>query len=629
MGTFEQIAAALARALRPLTFALGSDDDVKNFVALLGWTLPSVPPSLVAVRDSLAQLHTSLASLDAALGDADRGGDSSTVNPALESFVADLAFAIDDLYRLPDRLRAELPAAFVAATHIDEELLDRAFEWLLSKDLSRSTTVLYRVFRLAGIIDVTDESEDLARFQPAFERHRIRWSRLLQLIDPGALARDVYGWGTPTFDTSRLFRELVPLSLALGMPGEVRYASPAFMQRVAAALDPNAEPIPQLWMPLAQTDALTLFLVVVATPSISAGDPQGLALALVPSAAGEFTIPLDDGLELDVKAAAQIGTGAALVVRPDRPPSTALDMDAPTGSALTAGSIRAAVTWRAAEDETPGGLSGGTTGITARSISFALGAEATATDTDVFAELAIADATLVVAAPDDDGLLASVLPEDGLKASFSLTVHWSRDGIRFQGSGGLATVLPLHASIGPLFLESLELGLASKDGSTSATAALTGSIELGPITITVKGVGFAFDVRPGRGNLGPLDLDVHFKRPDGAGISIDAAVVTGGGFIGYEPLTKRYSGMLQLQAGEIGITGVCLLDSRLPGGVPGLCPAHCLTRDVPGDPDRFRLRAHLRRRTDCAQPSHRRRRPAHASRDGHCRSNPCAGGSDS
>jgi hypothetical protein len=570
MGTFEQIAAVLARALRPMTFALATDDGIKNFVELLGWTLPSVPPSLVDVRDSLVQLHASLADLGTAQGKDERGDDSANVEEAGETLLADLALTIADLYQLPDKLRTELPAPFVAATHIDEELADRALDWLLSNDMAQTSAVFYRVLRVAGIVEVTDEPEDPAHFQLAFERHRIRWNRFAQIVDPASLARDVYGWGTPTLDTDRLFRELIPLSLALGMPGEVRYSSPAFMQRVAGATDPNVEPIPQLWMPLTQTEEFTLFLVTVGRPSANTTDPQGLALALVPSAGGDFNVALGDGLELDVKAVAQIGTGAALIVHPDRAPSAVLDMDAPTGSALTSGSLRATLTWKAEEDDSPAGVANsGTTGISARGMSFALGAEATGTDTDVFAELAITDATLVVAAPDDDGLLASVLPDDGLKATFSLTAHWSRDGIRFQGSGGLAIVLPLHADVGPLTLDALELGLQSKDGVTSATAGLTGSIELGPITITVKGVGFAFDLRPTRGNLGPFDLDVHFKRPTGAGIAIDAPAVSGGGFIGYEPLTKRYSGMLQLQAGEIGIVGICVIDTSLPGGVPG------------------------------------------------------------
>ncbi len=246
MAAVELIAAALARALSALTFALLSEDDIKNLVALVGWTLPSVPPSLLALRDSLVQVHTSLADLTVARAAADLDdGDSSAVDSALESLAADLAFAFNDLRELPARLRAELPASFVAATHIDEELESRIFDRLLSIDMGQNAAVLYHLLRVAGVIEFSEEPEDPAHFQPAFERYRIRWNRLLQLTDPGSLARDVYGWGTPALDTARLFRELVPLAWTLGMPCEVRYADAVFTQRIAPGTDPHAEPLPR------------------------------------------------------------------------------------------------------------------------------------------------------------------------------------------------------------------------------------------------------------------------------------------------------------------------------------------------------------------------------------------------
>ena len=44
MGTFELLAARVARAMRPLAFAMDSEDGIRNVTASLGWTLPTVPP---------------------------------------------------------------------------------------------------------------------------------------------------------------------------------------------------------------------------------------------------------------------------------------------------------------------------------------------------------------------------------------------------------------------------------------------------------------------------------------------------------------------------------------------------------------------------------------------------------
>src|SRR5207248_6977276 len=47
------------------------------------------------------------------------------------------------------------------------------------------------------------------------------------------------------------------------------------------------------------------------------------------------------------------------------------------------------------------------------------------------------------------------------------------------------------------------------------------------------------------------------------------AILTGGGVIGRDPDTGRYAGVLDLRAGEIDITAIGLLDTKLPGGRPG------------------------------------------------------------
>ena len=65
-------------------------------------------------------------------------------------------------------------------------------------------------------------------------------------------------------------------------------------------------------------------------------------------------------------------------------------MEGTTGNELTSGRIAAAITWRAAEWETPEGMSAaGGTQITARSVSVGLGAEATSSNIDIFAELIV------------------------------------------------------------------------------------------------------------------------------------------------------------------------------------------------------------------------------------------------
>ncbi|HKR15124.1 MAG TPA: DUF6603 domain-containing protein, partial [Pyrinomonadaceae bacterium] len=567
MPTFDLLAARLARAMRPLAYAMDSEEGIHNVVAGLGWELPLVPASLTALGQDLVQLNSSLAELNDRLQRVDVG-DTADVDEALRSLVLDLAPVVAGFHGLPGRLRAELPANFIATTHIDEDIVDRIFDWLISYDLSLNSPLIYRLLRLAGVIETTDQVFNEDALQPLFQRHEIHWNRLFQLLDPKSLAHDVYGWGTPQLNTERLFAELVPLSMTLSMPAEHRYASAEFTQRVAPGSDPAAQPASQLWIPVFRSDTVTLFVVTTAVPKASADELQGLSLALVPTAGGELKFSINDQLELKLTAETQIGAGASLVLRPDRAPDVVLDMDSATGTNLTEGNIAATLTWRAAEWEKPDGVAtSGRTQITARSVSFGLGAEGSAGNVDVFGEVAVEDGKLIVAPPAEDGLLSSVLPKDGLTVPFLLGVRWSQDGLHFRGSAGLTTTIPVSLSLGPLLLQSLSISAQGDQNGFTAEAGVAASVELGPVLLTIEGIGIKAVAEARSGNLGPIDVDIDFKPPTGAGLAIKAPMITGGGSLRFDPQKGEYGGILELSIAErISVKGFVILTTRTAEG---------------------------------------------------------------
>ena len=71
------------------------------------------------------------------------------------------------------------------------------------------------------------------------------------------------------------------------------------------------------------------------------------------------------------------------------------------------------------------------------------------------------------------------------------------------------------------------------------------------------------------GSLGTADVGIALKPPSGVGIGVAAPGVSGGGFIGYDPATGRYSGVLTLTVARTDVTGYGLVDTRLPGGQQG------------------------------------------------------------
>lgn len=252
-------------------------------------------------------------------------------------------------------------------------------------------------------------------------------------------------------------------------------------------------------------------------------------------------------------------------------------------------------------------------------------------ETVVFTVSLPATGTIGVHPSDFDGFLSKVMPGDGIFYDFDVEVGWSSEsGLYFERGGTLEVALPQRASLGPLSMEEIWLaagpdgagsgsagggggsggsgasgggssgggsggssgggggggsgggsgvdasGSASGDvsveeGTVTIAAAASGTVELGPVKATVKRMGVEGEISfPDEGgNLGPAQLDMAFKPPEGVGISIEAGAVSGGGYLEFDYENERYAGVLQIKAGSLTINAVGLLTTELPGGKDG------------------------------------------------------------
>ena len=169
---------------------------------------------------------------------------------------------------------------------------------------------------------------------------------------------------------------------------------------------------------------------------------------------------------------------------------------------------------------------------------------ASASGIDAFTEIALQGARIVVKpdADDTDGFLAKVLPADGLIVDLALTVGLSsRQGMYFGGSSGLEIQLPAHVELGPIEIDGATIQIRPANGTIPITLGTTIKGELGPLEAVVENIGLRVDVTfpPARdGNLG-VDLALGFKPPNGVGLSIDAGVVKGGGYLYLDPDARR------------------------------------------------------------------------------------------
>lgn len=173
-------------------------------------------------------------------------------------------------------------------------------------------------------------------------------------------------------------------------------------------------------------------------------------------------------------------------------------------------------------------------------------------------------AKLVISAADADSFVAKIIPSD-IEADLDLAMSW-RDGqglrmYRAAAAGGLELTIPLDIDATILQITELWLRLQIGDGTAALAAALSGRGDLGPLHLVVTRVGVEARFGPGGG--------LTFRPPDGAGLSLDVGVVSGGGYLAHDERLYQYAGAVQLQFSAIALKAVGIVTTRQPDGSPG------------------------------------------------------------
>ncbi|HKQ04854.1 MAG TPA: DUF6603 domain-containing protein [Blastocatellia bacterium] len=302
--------------------------------------------------------------------------------------------------------------------------------------------------------------------------------------------------------------------------------------------------------------------LALASPDRLAGSNPALVVA--PFGSFEAAFPVGGGWQLDIALggttfpAFAIGPGGFELLEAGSVTSIKGHI-----GAEKSGQVEGAPAWQVGSD----------TGTRLQISSLSLGVDMSleGADADIGFLIKIGQSALVIAPGDGDGFLQKVLPKDGFKIDFNLAFGWSKShGVYFDGGAGFEVTLPVHRTLFDIIeIETVSIALAiSKEGLRPAVAT-TINVHIGPVAATVERMGLSANLAFKEGNLGPVDLSVGFKPPNGLGIVINAGPVTGGGFISFDFENQRYAGVLQLKLYSIGITAIGLLDTKLPGGQSG------------------------------------------------------------
>ncbi|GHJ43620.1 hypothetical protein Cs7R123_09620 [Catellatospora sp. TT07R-123] len=292
----------------------------------------------------------------------------------------------------------------------------------------------------------------------------------------------------------------------------------------------------------------------------------GLGLMLAPKGTVAFQDTFGDWtatVTAALQSASVIAVGPDGLVT-DLPDATALNLRADLGLVRTGEMIRI----------------GGTTGTRLEidgPVQVTAFAELTRDYQDFGVEFGCGKARLIVSGGDGDGFLGKVLPDDA-KLEFDLGIGWSRRrGLFLTGGAALKAHFDVRAVLGDVArLDSLDVDLvpSPKDAAVKALvlrAVASGQVRLGPVGVTVQGVGMSAKLSfpDGGGNLGPADLDLGFQPPHGVALRIDGGAVTGAGFLSYDAEAAKYAGGIDLEFAKLRLSALGLLATRMPDGRPG------------------------------------------------------------
>ncbi|GAA3344720.1 hypothetical protein GCM10020358_49080 [Amorphoplanes nipponensis] len=446
----------------------------------------------------------------------------------------------------------------------------RLIRFLLTDYLRRAHPLLLATLALLGL--VAEAPDGAAGPPPMLEP--ARFPRLV--TDLNGLMAEAYGWGTPDFAARRLLAHLQAVAFGLGYPAVADLGQSD--QQFPALLSgrPGAPPALRIVLATVGQDDAQAEIGLQILPIDDQQHPHpGFAVVPFTTGAAAQDVDLGEHWHLVVTAAGDLTVAFGLIAYPGEVTvgSVTEQIPRPVKAAMSLGIERGEVAEQSRTligDPESTRLEVGTLGL-----HFDLQAD----PLDFGVRITGRRWRIVAEAGDDDGFLAAVLPRDGLTIPFDLTAGWSyRRGLYFVGGAGLRWSLPTSIEIGPVHIDSAAVELTA--GTTRPqdpvalrlNATIDAGLTLGPFAVAVSRIGVTAELLIGAdpANVGIGRLRLRAKPPSGVGLAIDAAAVSGGGFLSFDPEAGRYAGVFELTiAGTVAVKAVAIITTKLPGSAPG------------------------------------------------------------
>ena len=560
-GTLETIGEALAAIFRPIEDRLRAGD-VRLLLAELGLSFPAAidaDAGLSSAMQSAVQRIQDIPPIIAALESAIQSDNTAQIvakGLELANAVLTLVKAVEQVANAVKALAGTgIPAAEL--NQFASELPGRIIDYLIVRNLEGIPGAAESL-DLIGIVERTKVPAVDAQ-HPAFTRRKLHLDQLTAFLSsPLNQLKALYQWGDPAFTGLPLLQKMANLLAGAGVP---------------AVLDTSG-PVPALD-----------FIFVEVTPKLDI-DPKGLLIKVIQPLGADTAQPfVQDDWQLQTQLNLQLVTGLQLILQPNdgvtlMPPSGTVQGDLslqwtggkangqpylivgePGSSRLEAQPLIASAgvgfAWNAAQNRAEG--------------TFKIAGE-------------IKNGHLAISLASADGFIGTILGGLGLDTNFGVQLGYStKQGFFFQGSATLDIQLPLHVQLGPVELDSLTLTVGIQGDTFPIGLRTDIKAALGPLQGVVQQIGAGVNLSlpaDHKGNAGPVDFSLTFLPPKGVGLSLDLAVLQGGGFLAIDPDRGEYDGVLQLKLLDIvQITAIGIITTKMPDGSPGFSLLLILTAD--------------------------------------------------
>lgn len=576
----KELVNVLRRSVEPAHLAALNHHELQAFLLSFGWNANLTEQDVPAIRD-----HFGYGAIITALNIAgELLEDDSNAN--LSQIIGQALAAITQLGNLieaghgPD---PALPPPFNDASFwngLTRPLLDKLTYDGLFVEAPALAAALFAV----GILD-TEQMNPVGPGRVPFVRYHVKWESLGDLItQPDMFVAQTYQWGTPTFKGERAQEAIRHVFEAFNFATRIETPLSTLRDQYFAAGNPAVAALSMLKVPIVLDiigqfdDFAELGFQVMPIPPIGQPNaaPQGIMLAPLVHGAITLGAPVDDETPIKLSFKGGFETDAAFRVE-------ILPQGLSLGTGIAGTSINAELSLSANPAE-PILLIGSPEShrLELHGFKTSLGVRGPVNGPEIYFEAGTGPLDsggklrFVLQFGEGDGFIKTILGTDPINFDLQGALTWSSvSGLGFSGAAGFSIEVPLNLAIGPIKLDALRLASSvSTGGQAKIGAGLLIGAKLGPIALSVEEIGVQLKLGPsGPGHpalFGNLAVDFAFQPPKGVGLSVNAGVVKGGGYLFIDVDKGEYAGALELTFAEfLSLKAIGIITTKKPDGSDG------------------------------------------------------------